>query len=143
MKKVLFFAIALFSLNSNAQDLIIGENINNGTIANILTGEEISNTNCICVEINSKTSTIEITTFDVVQKYHIDRAEFNGDGYNDYFCSNNQGQKIEVSTSLYAISVLYDHYLLAFAEYPFYIQMENNEKFVKSPYYINEMGISK
>jgi len=41
MKKVLFFAIALFSLNSIAQDLIIGENINNGTIANILTGEEI------------------------------------------------------------------------------------------------------
>nr|WP_315149839.1 hypothetical protein [uncultured Flavobacterium sp.] len=131
MKKLVIIALLAIGTSSNAQDLIIGENINDGTIVNIITGEEIANNNCICVEINSKTSTIEITTFDKVKKYHIDTVEFNGDGYNDYFCSNDHGQKIEVSTIGFSISVKYNDYLISFADYPLYIQMLHSDKMDK------------
>jgi hypothetical protein len=141
MKKVFFFAIALFTLNSYAQTLYSAENICNGKTVNTMTGEELSNDNTICIEVDLKKSNVEITNFGEVKNYAIGELESGEfEGYYYIYCYSKEYGNIQVMTTDYGISVTYGENLMAFADYPLDVQMKNSDKSDNDPRLDKETG---
>jgi len=141
MKKVLFFTIALFSLNSNAQDLYIAQNIGDGKIVNSMANKEVTNKNTICVEIDLKKGNVEITNFGQLKNYPIGEVEFGElEGYLFIYCYSQQHGNIQLMTTDFGISVMYENNLVAFADYPLDVQIKNSDKTDNDPRINKENG---
>src|SRR5688572_22630153 len=111
MKKLLFIAIALLGLNSNAQynqNVFFGENKNDGTIVDLATGKDLCTDNSICVEIDLLNATVEIVNFGEIRIYDIYNLKVLGDGFHTILCSSELYQDIEVNTNGLYISVIYN-----------------------------------
>ncbi|SHF75931.1 hypothetical protein SAMN05443549_101250 [Flavobacterium fluvii] len=143
MKKLLFIAIALLGLNSNAQynqNVFFGENKNDGFLVDLATNKHLCEDNSICVEINLLNATVEIVNFGEIRIYDIYSVKVLSDGYHTILCSSELYQDIEVNTNGLYISVIYNHAIMACAEYPLNIQLQRLEAINNDPRLDKETG---
>jgi hypothetical protein len=133
MKKLLFITIALYCFDVNAQEIFIAESINDGYVFDLIANQDTSNTNTICIEVNYKNATVQVTNLGETRLYHIDNIFIKKrPEYREIFCSSKSYPPIVLDVSPFNTSFVFEN-LVYYAEMPRQIQSDFFDKLRNQP----------
>lgn len=112
MKKLVFFAVAIFSYGVNAQDIVVAEAVNNGELFDTVSNKVVCTDNSVKIVVDLKKSNVAVTTDGYLKNYKVDKVEFYNASTLYLYCSD-EHEKVNVFYGLdgYSVGISYQNFI--------------------------------